>query len=83
MNQALSIWSPDAEAHQPEIARSTFLKSKTLYLQHPGDDMRNAESVQLYDRAMQMLQRLKPGLKKDREDITEADFDDLVTFWSR
>jgi hypothetical protein len=39
LNQALSIWAPDAEAHQPEIARSTFLKSKTLYLQHPGDDV--------------------------------------------
>lgn len=45
--------------------------------------MRNTESVQLYDKAIGMLHRLNPGLKKEREDVTEADFDELVTFWSR
>ncbi|OIW26047.1 hypothetical protein CONLIGDRAFT_717687 [Coniochaeta ligniaria NRRL 30616] len=83
LDQALSIWVPDTEAHQPEIARSTFLKSKALYLQHPEDDARNAESVQLYDKAVGLLHRLNPGLEKDCEDITEADFDKLVAFWSR
>lgn len=78
IEQALKVWLVDPEVYRQEIARTTFLKSKVL--RQKGDSgaalshMRDAAAI----RGSIMGQDTK-----DDDELTEDDFDRLVTFWSR
>ncbi|KAK3935813.1 hypothetical protein QBC46DRAFT_357973 [Diplogelasinospora grovesii] len=82
LDQALSIWAANPEAHKPEIARSTFLKAKVLFLQN-SDEAVHVDEISLFETAVGMIGDLTPSSPKEPKDLSEADFDDLVTFWSR
>jgi len=77
----LSIWGSSPDAYKPELARSTFLKANVLFLQNKDDSV-HVDEVALFEKAVRMLQELGKGADKDAGDLTEADFDDLITFWS-
>ena len=78
VDQALSIWAANEAAYKPELTRTTFLKSKVLASKESSDkaSLALAQTVSGY-------RSLVPGSKKEGNDLTEADVDELVTFWSR
>ncbi|KAK7992997.1 tetratricopeptide repeat domain-containing protein [Apiospora saccharicola] len=77
VDQALSVWSVDKSAYLPEIARTTFLKAKVAMAA-----AREAEAIGLYRKAASMRKGLTSQARK-HDQLSEADFDELVTFWSR
>ncbi|KAK1775513.1 tetratricopeptide repeat domain-containing protein [Copromyces sp. CBS 386.78] len=79
VGQALKVWSADAEKYRPEIARTFFLKAKVLSML--GQE---AEAKELFEAAAALRSKIaKVAGKKTMEELTEEDFDELVTFWSR
>lgn len=77
LDQALSVWSVDKSAYLPEVARTTFLKAKVAMALE-----RETEAIGLYRKAASLRKRLTNQQKK-HDQLVEADFDELVTFWSR
>lgn len=78
IDQALKVWSADAEKYRPETARTSFLKAKVLSLL--GQE---AEARDLFHSAATLRSKVAKVPEKPVEDLTENDFDELVTFWSR
>lgn len=77
VEQALKVWSVDERIYQPEIARTTFLKSKVLRARGKDEEATEIASI---------ARTLGGSLRRDGSDageLTEEDFDQLVTFWSR
>lgn len=78
IEQALKVWAADPEIYRPETARTTFLKSKVL--RKKGD----AEvALSLLRDAATIRKTILGNDPKDGDELTEDDFDQLVTFWSR
>ena len=78
------MWGADASTYKPEIARTTFLKSKVLFkLTQGGADAGGGKEFELFSSAVDMFHDLKPRSLKEPEDLSEEDFDDLIMFWSR
>ncbi|KAK8052676.1 hypothetical protein PG996_011977 [Apiospora saccharicola] len=77
IDQALHVWSVDNAAYLPEIARTTFLKAKVALAL--GNE---TEALDLYKQAASLRKSLTSQPKK-HDQLGEADFDELVTFWSR
>lgn len=71
------MWSADESSYRPEIARTTFLKAKVVMALD-----REMEAAALYHKALASRKRLTIQPQK-HEQLGEADFDELVTFWSR
>ena len=78
INQALKIWRLKEAVFRPEIARTTFLKAKVEM-----EAGCTQAAAGLFKEARNIRNRI-PGASK-RSDILlkEADFDELVTFFSR
>lgn len=72
------MWSVDRKIYKPEIARTSFLKKKLLELQ--GDD---ADASIALSTAIELWEETTGSAVKKANELKEADFDDLVTFWSR
>lgn len=77
INTALKTWTFDGEVYKNELARTTFLKAKVL--QNCGKDSKAAVAFKVACR----LRREITKEKKNVEELTYEDFDNLVTFWSR
>ncbi|KAK8068768.1 hypothetical protein PG994_005384 [Apiospora phragmitis] len=77
VDQALQVWSVDKSAYLPEIARTTFLKAKIAMALD-----RETEAMTLYRKAASLRKRLT-SQPKEHDQLSESDFDELVTFWSR
>jgi hypothetical protein len=76
-NGALDIWSVDPNAHKNEIARTTFFKGRVF---------ETTGKVQKASAAFRVACRLRKEItQEDRDvnDLTMADFDDIVAFWAR
>ncbi|KAK8045566.1 hypothetical protein PG993_005590 [Apiospora rasikravindrae] len=73
-DQALNVWSVDKSAYLPEIARTSFLKAKIAM-----GLGREAEAIALYRKAASLRKRLTGQVKK-HDQLSERDFDELVTF---
>lgn len=78
IEQALKAWNMQAASYGPEIARTTFLKSKLAGLL--GDQV-NADKLR--GEAAELRARIATALPKAVHELQEEDFDELVTFWSR
>ena len=78
MDQALSVWNADKTAYEPEIGRTSFLKAKVMY--GLGDEQ---GAMVMLKQAAAMLKSLSPQETKGYKDLTEQDFDALITFWSK
>ncbi|KAF4450028.1 tetratricopeptide repeat domain-containing protein [Fusarium austroafricanum] len=78
IEQALKVWKVDTDKYAPEIARTTFLKAKTLFA--AGKEQ---EATQSFQKAKALIRKLRPEPWMGKGDLQEQDFDDLVTFWSR
>ncbi len=76
-NQALKIYG-DREFYAPERARAKFKKGKLLaVLGHEKEaDVCFAEALELYG-------QVRPGEPPGILSLDDADFDDMITFWSR
>lgn len=78
MDQALATWQADTTGFRAEIARTTFLKSKVMGCLGDGEAAKS-----LRQDAIEMQQKLVPAEYSSHGELTEQDFDGLVTFWSR
>ncbi len=78
IEQALKVWNVDREVYRPEISRTTFLMAKVLYQMK---DSRAATDA--LKEAADLRRKIKYAMPKRDRDLTEEDFDELVTFWSR
>jgi hypothetical protein len=80
VDQALKVWTVDEDKYAPEIARSSYLKSKVLFLADRVD-----EATTLFKFAASARRKLTGDHERGSGDfdLTEDDFDRLVTFWSR
>jgi hypothetical protein len=78
LEPALSIWESEKGFYRPEIARGLFLKSQIL-----GKQGKNDESTTLRARATAQRKQVPYAHEKDDEALTEADFDEIVMYWSR
>ena len=65
-------------SYGPEIARTTFLKSRLAILQGEKDEADN-----LREEAATLRAKIPNAPQKAINDLEESDFDELVTFWSR
>jgi hypothetical protein len=74
----LKIWSANKAAYKPELARSSFLKAKILHR-----DGAREEAALLFKDAARSRRELSGDREKLDQDLSEVDFDDLVTFWSK
>lgn len=77
VNQALAIWSVDADAHKNGIARTTFLKGKLFEA---------AGKTQKASIAFRVAARLRKEITKEDRDpktLAAADFDEIVAFSAR
>lgn len=83
VDQALSIWNTDKAVYKPEIARTTFLKSKIFYCRSLVGQTVDGQDLRLFDDAVAAFNDLVPGNRKSPEDLAEKDFDNLVMFWSK
>lgn len=78
IDQALKVWNADREIYKPEIARTTFLKSR-LHRSLGQED----RAALLWKESAKLRAEIV-GLGTDvREELQKSDFDKLVTFWSR
>lgn len=78
IDQALDSWRADAESFRQEIARTTWLKAS-----HRAKSGNPAEAEELREQAAAMRRELRPDDDRTAHDLTYADFDELVAFWSR
>ncbi|KAF5686956.1 tetratricopeptide repeat domain-containing protein [Fusarium circinatum] len=78
INWALKIWQVDTAKYKPEIARTTYLQARVLFAVG-----REQEASHSFERATSLRENLTHGAPIGREELQEADFDGLVTFWSR
>lgn len=78
IGQALRAWNMQPASYQPEIARTTFLKSKLSMLKREVD-----VADRLRKEAAALRVKIPGAPEKAVEDLEECDFDKLVTFWSR
>ncbi|KAF2160591.1 hypothetical protein M409DRAFT_28977 [Zasmidium cellare ATCC 36951] len=78
IDQALGSWRMDQTSFKPEIARTTWLKARELSLR---GNLTGA--LDLQRTAALMRGELKPGDQRQSKHLSDADFDDLVAFWSR
>ena len=78
IDQALKVWSVDPQKYAPEIARTTYLKAKILFSTGQED-----EATRIFQNAIALRKRIAGMSKVHDMDLTEDDFDKLVTFWSR
>ncbi|ORX98663.1 hypothetical protein BCR34DRAFT_523570 [Clohesyomyces aquaticus] len=77
-NQALATWQADNIGFRNEIARTTYLKSKIM------EQLGEAEEANtLRADAIERWRKLRPNSSLSGAELTEREFDDLVTFWSR
>ncbi|KAK8084485.1 hypothetical protein PG997_005756 [Apiospora hydei] len=76
-DQALNVWAVDESAYRPEIARTTFLKAKVAWALE-----RETDALNLYRKAAKLRRKLTNQHKK-HDQLSESEFDELVTFWSR
>ncbi|KAJ4415136.1 hypothetical protein N0V82_007506 [Gnomoniopsis sp. IMI 355080] len=77
VNVALNIWSVDTNVHKPQIARTTFLKSKLFEM---------TGKAQKASIALRVANRLRNEIIKDDREVasfTKEDFDNIVAFWAR
>jgi hypothetical protein len=72
------VWGVDRVTYKPEIARTSFLKSKLLQLQG-----QIVEAAAMFSQAFELRREILWAEAKDAEELRESDFDNLVTFWSR
>lgn len=78
-DQALRIWNVDREVYKPEITRTSYLKAKIL--RQKGEEHEKFSG--LFKQATSSWKVLTGSRNIHSEDLTEEDFDQLVTFWSR
>ncbi|KAM3423793.1 hypothetical protein BST61_g1197 [Cercospora zeina] len=78
LNEALSVWETHPESYRCEIARSTFLLSKSYFA---TDD--EGPAVKFFQRAVELRRQVEHATAKPDSELREADFDALVTFWSK
>jgi hypothetical protein len=78
LDRALKIWEMDKETYGPEIARAAFLKARALM-----QIGQYALARDLAGFAADARRRLYYDPERRDQDLTEADFDHLVMFWSR
>ncbi|KAF2426279.1 hypothetical protein EJ08DRAFT_593835 [Tothia fuscella] len=78
VDQAIEIWSVNTKAYMPEIARTTFLRAKILFAKGVQD-----ESIANRAKAVSDYRTISRDWETEDDHITEANFDELVTFWSR
>jgi hypothetical protein len=78
VNEALGAWDTHPDSHKPEIARTTFLKSKILKML---GEVKEAERCR--QDAILRRKQIAGAPSRPDDDLTEEDFDTLVMFWSR
>ena len=72
------VWGVDVDKYAAEITRTSYLKAKVLF-----SDGREDEGTRLFQTAASMMRKLTGDLTQSSKDLSEDDFDKLVTFWSR
>ncbi|KAM3476171.1 hypothetical protein MY8738_007067 [Beauveria namnaoensis] len=77
INQALKVFSGRRQYRQ-ELARSTYKASQVSRAM--GNNSKAEAELQ---EAFQLRRALLPGDRRGNDELTEADFDNLVVFWSR
>lgn len=78
INQALKVYSLRKTVYLPELARTTFLRARLEMQLENGD-----EATSAFKRAKAMRARIHSVPHKPDIALREADFDNLVTFFSR
>jgi hypothetical protein len=81
LDQALKIYG-DRDYYSPEKARASYKKGKLL--KALGEQGRHSEMF--LDKAWVLREKLtkkNSGLKRSIDELTDADFDDLIVFWSK
>jgi hypothetical protein len=79
IDEALRIFR-ERVIFQPELARATFLKSNILKACGDADEARTG---MLRGKSFQMYAELRRGAVPGIGEPSQADFDDLIAFWSR
>lgn len=77
INESLETWSVDPNAHENEIARTTFLKGKLLSA---------IGKIQKASIALRVVCRLRKKITKENlglNSLTIEDSDEIVAFWAR
>jgi hypothetical protein len=77
IDEALRIFR-ERKIFRPELARATFLKSKILEACSDADEAR-----MLQGKSFQMYAELRRGAMPGTGEPSQAEFDNLVAFWSR
>lgn len=77
MQQALKIFSSKSY-YRRELARCKFKEGQLC--DAFGD---KAEATKSFDQAFKLRREILPADKRDLDDLVEADFDEMVIFWSR
>ncbi|KAJ5406075.1 tetratricopeptide repeat domain-containing protein [Penicillium sp. CMV-2018d] len=78
IDQALKVYGLRQSVFLPELARTTFLKAHLAT--HLGEVL---EATDLFNKAKEMRSQIPHAPLKPDASLKEADFDELVTFWSR
>jgi ATP:corrinoid adenosyltransferase len=81
LDQALKIYG-DREYYDPEKARALYKKGKSL--QHVV--MEGNKSNKSLNEALGLHRKLKKekaDFRRGVDELTDADFDDLIVFWSK
>ncbi|KAI4265917.1 MAG: hypothetical protein L6R38_009086 [Xanthoria sp. 2 TBL-2021] len=79
IDQGLGIWQREERFHQPELARTTFLKA--ILAERCGNE---EEAAGLMETAREMRNKVPHAtVKTDKEPLTEWDFDEIVAFFAR
>ncbi|KAI4247111.1 MAG: hypothetical protein L6R42_009723 [Xanthoria sp. 1 TBL-2021] len=79
IDQGLGIWQREERFHQPELARTTYLKA--ILAEKCGN---KEEAARLTKTAREMRNRVPHAtVKTDKEPLTEGDFDEIVAFFAR
>ena len=81
LDQALKIYR-DREYYDPEKARALYKKGKLLqHVAREGNKNKKSlnEALDLYRR----LKKEKGDFRRGIDELTDADFDDLIVFWSK
>ena len=78
IDQALKTWGLDPGIYQPEIARTTFLKGNLLKILEKDN-----KAEQLIEKATAIFLAHASKAPEPDTQPNSADFDNLVTFWSR
>ncbi|KXX76299.1 putative UDP-N-acetylglucosamine--peptide N-acetylglucosaminyltransferase SEC [Madurella mycetomatis] len=78
INEALRVWSYDAEVYKPELARTTFLKAHLL--EQLGKTQKANVAFKV---AARLRAEVAPKDKRDIRSLEPRDFDCMLAFWSR